>query len=62
MARRLSFLIGLLLGSGFCAWFLGAALVYLFTGKLLSLQSGPQGIQLQLQDPTYYEVVRGEEI
>jgi hypothetical protein len=62
MARRLAFLIGLLLGSGVCAWFLGAALVYLFTGKLLSLQTGPEGIQLQLQDPTTYEVVRGEEV
>ena len=61
MARRLSFLIGLLLGSGICAWFLGAALVYLFTGKLLSLQSGPEGIRLHLHDPTYYEVVRDEE-
>lgn len=62
MARRLAFLIGLLLGSGVCAWFLGAALVYLFTGKLLALQTGPEGIQLQLQDPTTYEVVRGEEV
>jgi hypothetical protein len=62
MARRLSFLIGLLLGSGLCAWLLGAALVYLFTGKLLSLQAGPEGIQLTLQDPTYYEVVPGEEV
>jgi hypothetical protein len=62
MARRLAFLIGLLLGSGACAWFLGTGLVYLFTGKLLSLDSGPQGIQLQLQDPTYYEVVRPEEV
>ena len=62
MVRRLAFLIGLLLGSGVCAWFLGAALVYLFTGKLLSLQTGPEGIQLQLEDPTYYEVVRGEEV
>jgi hypothetical protein len=61
MARRLSFLTGLLLGSGLCAWFLGAALIYLFTGKLLSLQTGPEGIQLKLQDPTYYEVVSREE-
>jgi hypothetical protein len=61
MLRRLSFLIGLLLGSGICGWFLGAALIYLFTGKLLSLQTGPRGIQPQLQDPTYYEVVPGEE-
>ena len=62
MARRLSFLIGLLLGSGICAWFLGAALVYLFTGQLLSLDTGPDGIRLQLQDPTYYEVLRREEV
>ncbi|HUT18745.1 MAG TPA: hypothetical protein VM366_06255 [Anaerolineae bacterium] len=61
MARRLSFLTGLLLGSGLCAWFLGAALIYLFTGKLLSLQTGHEGIQLKLQDPTYYEVVPREE-
>jgi hypothetical protein len=61
MARRLSFLIGLLLGSSLCAWFLGVALVYLFTGKLLSLQTRPEGIRLNLQDPTYYEVVPPEE-
>jgi hypothetical protein len=61
MARRLSFLIGLLLGSGLCAWFVGAALIYLFTGKLLSLQTGPEGIHVNLHDPAYYEVVPAEE-
>jgi len=40
MVRRIAFLSGLVLGAGLCAWALGAALAYLFTGKFLVIQGG----------------------
>ena len=61
MVRRISFLVGLLLGSGLCAWFLGAALVYFFTGQVLSLQTGSEGIKLKLHDLSFYESMPREE-
>ena len=36
--RRFAFVSGLILGGGVSAWLLGAALCYLFTGKLPSIQ------------------------
>lgn len=62
MLRRISFLGGLLLGSCLCAWFLGAALVYFITGQALSLQTGPEGIKLKLQDLSLYESLPSEEV
>ncbi len=62
MVRRLSFLGGLLLGSALCAWFLGAALVFLFTGKLISLQTGSQGVKVRLNDLSLHEVWSREEV
>jgi hypothetical protein len=61
VVRRVSFLSGLLLGSGLCAWFLGTALVYVLTGQLLSLKAGPGGFQLQLHDMTLRESLPREE-
>jgi hypothetical protein len=61
MARRISFLVGLLLGSSLCAWLLGAVLVYLFTGQVLSLQTGSGGIKIRLQDLSFSEVLPREE-
>ncbi len=61
MIRRISFLGGLLLGSGLCAWFLGAALVYVFTGRLLSLQTGSEGIRLKLHELALRESLPREE-
>jgi hypothetical protein len=58
----MSFITGLLVGSCLCAWFLGAALVYLFTGKVLSVQSRADGIKLKLQDLAFYELVPKEEV
>jgi hypothetical protein len=62
MIRKMSFLTGLVVGSCVCAWFLGAALVYLFTGKVLSVQSRADGIKLKLQDLAFYELVPKEEV
>jgi hypothetical protein len=59
--RRISFLGGLLFGSGLCAWFLGSALVYVFTGRLLSLQAGSDGVQLKLHEPALRESLPREE-
>jgi hypothetical protein len=36
--RRFAFVSGLILGGSVTAWLLGAALCYLFTGKLASIQ------------------------
>jgi hypothetical protein len=60
MVRRVSFLSGLLLGSGLCAFFLGAALVYFFTGKVVSITSGPQGVRLKLNDLALQEIAPEE--
>jgi hypothetical protein len=38
--RRFAFVSGLILGGGVTAWFLGAALCYLFTGKLPAIEVG----------------------
>ena len=41
--RRIAFISGLILGSGICAWTLGTALCYLFTGKIpavLAIEGG----------------------
>jgi hypothetical protein len=62
MIRKMSFITGLLVGSCLCAWFLGAALVYLFTGKVLSVQSRADGIKLKLQDLAFYKLVPKEEV
>ena len=62
MVRRLSFLTGLLVGSGLCAWLLGTALIYLFTGKILSVQTGEHGIQFALHDRAYGVIVPREEV
>ena len=40
MVRRVAFYSGLALGSALCAWFLGSALTYLFTGKVPSIHMG----------------------
>lgn len=40
MIRRIAFISGLILGSSLCAWGLGSALTYLFTGKLPSIRAG----------------------
>jgi hypothetical protein len=57
MVRRIAFTSGLILGSGICAWALGSALTYLFTGKMPSVQvGGEKKIRLQLVDVnTLYE-------
>jgi hypothetical protein len=62
MLRRLSFLTGLVVGSGLCAWLLGTALIYLFTGEVLSLRVGPDGIQFALHDRAYGVIVPREEV
>ena len=62
MVRRLSFLTGLLVGSGLCAWLLGTALIYLFTGKVLSIGIGQEGIQFALHDRAYGVIVPREEV
>lgn len=41
--RRIAFLCGLILGSSVTAFFLGSALVYLFTGKLTAIQKSGDG-------------------
>jgi hypothetical protein len=45
--RRIAFFSGLVLGSGVCAWILGAALTYLYTGKFPAIQT-VEGGQLRL--------------
>ncbi len=51
MVRRIAFLSGLILGSGICAWALGSALIYLFTGKFPSVQvGGERRLRLELTD------------
>lgn len=37
--RRIAFFSGLVLGSGVCAWILGSALTYLYTGKFPAIQT-----------------------
>ena len=61
MVRRASFLSGLLLGSGLCAFMLGAALIYFLTGKFVSIATGPQGVQLRLSDLALEEVAGKKE-
>ena len=58
--RRISFFSGLLLGGGLCALVLGTALVHLFTGKLISLQVGSQGVQVQLNDLSLHKAAPRE--
>jgi hypothetical protein len=61
MVRRVSFLSGLLLGSGLCAFLFGAALIYVFTGKVISFVTGPEGTRLKLNDLTFQEITgKGE--
>jgi len=49
--RRIAFLSGLILGGGVCAWILGSALCFLFTGKLPAIQVGEGGTpRLELID------------
>jgi hypothetical protein len=49
--RRFAFMSGLILGGGVTAWLLGSAFCYLFTGKLPSIQVGPnQRPRLSLVD------------
>ncbi len=51
MVRRIAFVSGLLLGSGVCAFTLGAVLTYLFTGKVLAISSSRgHGIRATLVD------------
>ena len=61
MVRRVSFLSGLLLGSGLCAFFLGAALIYVFTGKVVSIVTGPEGTRLKLNDLALQEIAGKKE-
>jgi len=61
MVRRISFLSGLLLGSALCGWFLGGALVYVFTGQAISLWTGPEGVRVRLNDLALREVLPGKE-
>ena len=41
--RRIAFFCGLILGSSVTAFFLGSALIYLFTGKLTSVRTDEGG-------------------
>jgi len=51
MVRRVAFLSGLALGSAVCAWVLGSALTYLFTGKVPSIQvGGEKPVAVELVD------------
>lgn len=57
MIRRIAFVSGLVLGSGICAFALGAMLTYLFTGQVISISMGEgrgikrmQSIRLNLFD------------
>ena len=51
MIRRIAFVSGLILGSGICAFTLGAVLTYLFTGQVVSIStSKEQGIKVNLFD------------
>jgi hypothetical protein len=61
MVRRVSFLSGLLLGSGLCAFFLGAALIHLFTGQVVSIVSSSEGVRLKLNGLAFQETARGED-
>jgi hypothetical protein len=52
MVRRIAFLSGLILGSGLCAWALGSALIYFFTGKMPAIVVDVEkGIAVDLFDP-----------
>ena len=59
MFRRNAFLGGLVLGSSLCAWLLAAALVYFFTDKIASIQTGRgKGLRLVLADvDSLYEML-----
>ena len=51
MVRRIAFVSGLLLGSGVCAFTLGAVLTWLFTGNVLAISSSREhGIRAILVD------------
>ena len=51
MIRRISFVSGLILGSGICAFTLGAVLTYLFTGKVISISTSKEhGLKVNLFD------------
>jgi hypothetical protein len=41
--RRIAFFSGLILGSSVCAWMLGSALTYLYTGKVPAIQTSEGG-------------------
>ena len=60
MVRRGSFIAGLLLGSALSAFALGAAMIYFFTGKLVSIRSASGKVSLELNDPALQEVVARE--
>ena len=52
MIRRVAFFGGLILGSSLCAWLLGSALAYLFTGKVAVLRLGSdRRLRAELIDP-----------
>jgi hypothetical protein len=61
MVRRGSFIAGLLLGSALSAFALGAAMVYFFTGKVLSVRSASGKVSLELNDLALQEVMVREE-
>ncbi|MBN1582930.1 MAG: hypothetical protein JXA89_19625 [Anaerolineae bacterium] len=51
MIRRIAFTSGLVLGSGICAFTLGAVLIFLFTGQVVAISaSKEQGIKVNLFD------------
>ncbi|MBN1936504.1 MAG: hypothetical protein JW934_17715 [Anaerolineae bacterium] len=51
MVRRIAFVSGLILGSGLSAFALGAALIYLFTGKAIAFVSSKErGLEVRLVD------------
>ena len=58
MVRRVAFVSGLALGSAVCAWVLGSALTYLFTGKVPSIHvGGEKPVAVELVDlRALYEV------
>ena len=61
MIRRIAFFSGLVLGSGFCAWVLGSALIFFFTGKMPAIVvDKARGISVKLFDFTYKAPAAGD--
>ena len=60
MVRRGSFIAGLLLGAVLSAFALAAAMIYFFTGKLVSIQSASGKVGLRLNDLALQEVMARE--